>query len=76
MHFLNNFEGWASGNYYINKFIQNNQLSAHVNYVFSYDELKFVPFEKFYDFKYIYALEWIPYERFYDIKYIEKIGVY
>ncbi|RGB35482.1 kinase-like domain-containing protein [Rhizophagus diaphanus] len=60
IHFQRNFDNWASGNDYIDKFIQDTQLSAHGS---NYDN------DVFKD-----VLEWIPYDRFYNIKYIARGG--
>jgi hypothetical protein len=52
IHFQRNFENWSSGNYYIDVFIQNTQLSAHSKYVIS-EALEWIPYDRFYDIKYI-----------------------
>ena len=50
IHFQRNFENWTSGNNDIDKFIQNTQLSNH-NY--TYKVLEWIPYDRFYDIKYI-----------------------
>ncbi|GBB83874.1 hypothetical protein RclHR1_10530007 [Rhizophagus clarus] len=50
MHFQNNFDIWTSGNKYIDKFIQDTQLSAHNNVK---DALEWISYERFYDIKFI-----------------------
>jgi hypothetical protein len=58
--FQQNFKNWTSGNYNIDKFIQDTQLSAHRDVK---KALEWVPYEKFYDIKYIaggkYRANWI-----------------
>src|SRR6266496_6728342 len=49
-YFQRNFENWTSSNNDIDKFIQDTQLSAH-NY--ASDALEWVPYDRFYDIKYI-----------------------
>src|SRR3954464_8784194 len=50
MHFKQNFENWTSGNYDIDKFIQNTQLSAHSDVK---EALEWIPYDRFYDISYI-----------------------
>ena len=47
-HFQQNFKNWTSGNVDIDKFIQDTQLSAYY-----YSVLEWIPYDRFYDFKYI-----------------------
>src|SRR5436190_7841681 len=49
VHFQQNFENWTSGNNDIDKFIQDSQLLAHD---FT-DKLEWIPYDRFYDIKYI-----------------------
>src|SRR6266498_1762108 len=61
IYFQQNFENWTSGNNDIDKFIQDNQLSAHDNAV---KVLEWIPYSRFYDIKYIakgelYRANWI-----------------
>src|SRR5688500_2798713 len=51
IHFQQNFVGWTSGNDYIDKFIQDTQLSVH--------NVKYKVYKK--------ALEWITFDRFDNI---------
>ena len=48
-HFQQNFEKWTSGNVDIDKFIQETQLSANK----SFEAIEWVPYDRFYDIKYI-----------------------
>jgi hypothetical protein len=48
--FKQNFKNWTSGNNQIDKFIQNTQLSAHKKIS---DALEWIPYDRFYDIKYI-----------------------
>ena len=50
IYFQQNFENWTSDNNDIDKFIQDNQLSAHDNAV---KVLEWIPYSRFYDIKYI-----------------------
>ena len=51
-HFQQEFNYWTSGNNDINKFIQDTQLSAHSNYNLL-KTLEWIPYNKFYNIKYI-----------------------
>src|ERR1044072_5841793 len=44
IHFQRNFENWTSGNDYIDKFIQDTQLSVHKNAVAT---LEWIPYDRF-----------------------------
>ncbi|GBC04735.1 hypothetical protein RclHR1_05830013 [Rhizophagus clarus] len=46
-----NFKKWTSGNNYIDKFIQDTQLSDH-DYCRKYVALEWIPYDRFYDIKY------------------------
>src|SRR6266498_3214578 len=50
IHFQQNFKNWTSGNNDIDKFIQDSQLSAHDN---PDKVLEWIPYDRFYDIKYI-----------------------
>ncbi|GBB87816.1 hypothetical protein RclHR1_01430025 [Rhizophagus clarus] len=50
MHFQQNFKNWTSSNNYVDKFIQDTQLSAHDN---AEAALEWIPYDKFYNVKYI-----------------------
>src|SRR2546430_3273728 len=62
-HFQQNFKNWTSGNDDIDKFIQDAQLSAE----YSFQALEWIPYDRFYDIKYIakggfgkvYRAKWI-----------------
>jgi len=62
-HFQQNFKNWTSGNDNIDKFIQDAQLSAE-DY---FEVLEWIPYDRFYDIKYItkgefgtvYKAKWI-----------------
>jgi hypothetical protein len=64
IHFQRNFKNWTSGNDYIDKFIQDIQLSAHDNIK---KALEWIPYDQFYNIEYIakggfgivYKAEWI-----------------
>ncbi|EXX51693.1 hypothetical protein RirG_259550 [Rhizophagus irregularis DAOM 197198w] len=61
IYFQQNFKNWTSGNKYIDKFIQDTQLSAHYN---TKEALEWIPYDRFYDIKYIekkkmYRANWI-----------------
>jgi hypothetical protein len=63
IHFQQNLKNWTSGNNDIDKFIQNTQLSVHNNVS---DTLEWIPYERFYEIKYIaedefgvYIANWI-----------------
>ena len=61
--FQENFKNWTSGNDDIDKFIQHTQLSAE----FSFHVVEWIPYDRFYDIKYIakggfgkvYRAKWI-----------------
>jgi hypothetical protein len=48
--FKQNFKNWTSGNNQIDKFIQSTQLLAHKKVS---DALEWIPYDRFYDIKYI-----------------------
>ena len=50
IRFQRNFKNWTSGNNDIDKFIQDAQLSNHYFY---YNTLEWIPYDRFYDIKYI-----------------------
>jgi hypothetical protein len=50
IHFQRNFKIWTSGNNDIDEFIQSTQLSAHEEVL---DALEWIPYDRFYDIKYI-----------------------
>ena len=50
IHFQHKFIDWTSGNDDIDKFIQNTQLSAHEDVR---KALEWIPYDRFYDIKYI-----------------------
>jgi hypothetical protein len=50
IYFQYNFFNWTSGNNDIDKFIQSTQLSAHKKVA---DALEWIPYNRFYDIKYI-----------------------
>jgi hypothetical protein len=63
IYFQQNFKNWTSSNNDIDKFIQNTQLSVHNNVS---DALEWIPYERFYEIKYIaedefgvYRTNWI-----------------
>ncbi|GES73778.1 kinase-like domain-containing protein [Rhizophagus clarus] len=64
--FKQNFNNWTSGNKYIDKFIQNTQLSAHYNYS-TITVLEWIPYDRFYNIRYltgseidkVYSANWI-----------------
>src|SRR5579859_8076468 len=63
IRFQQNFENWTSGNKYVDKFIQDTQLSAHNTYIVS-DTLEWIPYNRLYDIKYIenfgiYKANWV-----------------
>jgi hypothetical protein len=51
-HFQRNFKNWTSGNDNIDKFIQNNQLSAHAFYEVK-NALEWIPYDRFNNITYI-----------------------
>uniref|UniRef100_U9TFP1 Uncharacterized protein n=1 Tax=Rhizophagus irregularis (strain DAOM 181602 / DAOM 197198 / MUCL 43194) TaxID=747089 RepID=U9TFP1_RHIID len=64
IHFQQNFEGWTSGNDYIDKFIQDTQLSVHDNYEVYKKALEWIPYDRFNNtiksrFGEIYRTNWI-----------------
>src|SRR5688500_12801385 len=64
MHFQQNFENWTSGNNFMDKLIQDTQLSAHVDVR---EALEWISYDRLYDIKYIvedefgktYGANWI-----------------
>jgi hypothetical protein len=61
MHFQQNFKNWTSGNKYIDKFIQDTQLSAHDN---KQEALEWIPYDRLCNIKHIekigvYSANWI-----------------
>jgi hypothetical protein len=63
IHFQRNFKSWTSGNKYVDKFIQDAQLSVHKDDEISH-VLEWIPYDRFYDIKYIvennmYKANWI-----------------
>jgi hypothetical protein len=52
IHFQHKFIDWTSGNDDIDKFIQDTQLSAHNN-ADANEALEWIPYNRFYDIKYI-----------------------
>jgi hypothetical protein len=78
-HFQRNFKRWTSGNDYIDKFIQNTQLSAHRNVS---KVLEWIPYDRFNDVEYIekigvYSAFWIDgyiYEWNNNYKYWKRFG--
>ncbi|GBC06706.1 hypothetical protein RclHR1_00700005 [Rhizophagus clarus] len=48
-HFRQNFENWSSGNFEIDKFIQDTQLSTDAFYTI----LEWIPYDRFYNIKHI-----------------------
>jgi hypothetical protein len=68
IHFQQNFKNWTSGNNNIDKLIQDSQLMAHEDSELSHSHvLEWIPYDKFYDIKYIakggygkvYRAKWI-----------------
>jgi hypothetical protein len=59
-HFQKNFKNWTSNNDEIDRFIQDTQLSAHKDIK---GALEWIPYDKFYDIKYLtknrYIANWI-----------------
>ncbi|GES77242.1 kinase-like domain-containing protein [Rhizophagus clarus] len=53
IHFQQNFKNWTSGNDYIDKFIQDAQLSTHDDYEVFKNALEWIPYKRFYDIEYI-----------------------
>ena len=45
-HFQQNFENWTSGNNYIDKFIQNSQLSEHTSWGSEINALEWIPYNR------------------------------
>ena len=52
IHYQRNFKNWTSGNNDIDKFIQDIQLSVHTIFEV-YKALEWIPYDRFYDIKYI-----------------------
>jgi hypothetical protein len=50
IYFQHNFINWTSGNDDIDRFIQSTQLSAHKR---ASDALEWIPYDRFYDIRYI-----------------------
>ena len=50
IRFQQNFDNWTSGNNDIDKFIQDSQLSSHYG---ASSPLEWIPYDRFYDVKYI-----------------------
>jgi hypothetical protein len=64
IYFQQNFANWTSGNNDIDKFIQNTQLSIHGKYKVYKNALEWIPYDRFYNIKYIaekkvYQANWI-----------------
>jgi hypothetical protein len=63
IRFQQNFENWTSGNNHVDKLIQDNQLSTHGYFVENMKVLEWIPYDRFYDFKYIakdrFKAKWI-----------------
>uniref|UniRef100_U9T8U6 Uncharacterized protein n=1 Tax=Rhizophagus irregularis (strain DAOM 181602 / DAOM 197198 / MUCL 43194) TaxID=747089 RepID=U9T8U6_RHIID len=64
IYFQKKFESWTSGNDDIDKFIQDTQLSVHDNHNLFNKAIEWIPYNKFYDIKYIkkigvYRANWI-----------------
>ena len=53
IHFQQNFGNWTSGNEDIDKFIQDTQLSTHSDSEVYNKPLEWIPYERFYDIRYI-----------------------
>src|SRR6266496_1717168 len=51
IYFQQNFDNWTSGNNEIDEFVQDTQLSAH--YYKAKETLEWIPYNRFYDIKYI-----------------------
>jgi hypothetical protein len=63
IHFQQNFINWTSGNNDIDKFIQDSQSAVHSKYEVS-DALEWIPYNRFFNIKYItkaekYRANWI-----------------
>jgi hypothetical protein len=61
IHFQQNFESWTSGNGNVDKFIQDNQLSAHND---AQKVLEWISYDRFYNINYVeekkvYRANWI-----------------
>ncbi|GBC05953.1 hypothetical protein RclHR1_06520009 [Rhizophagus clarus] len=52
IHFQHDFKNWTSGNYNVDKFIQDTQRSAHTIYEIK-NALKWIPYDRFRDIEYI-----------------------
>jgi hypothetical protein len=64
IYFQQYFVNWTSGDNDIDKFIQNTQLSAHSNNNLFKQVLEWIPYDRFYNIKYIaekkvYQANWI-----------------
>ena len=65
IYFQQNFVDWTSGNDYIDKFIQDSQLSVHVKYGVYRKTLEWIPYDRFNNiiiksrFGEIYRANWI-----------------
>src|ERR1044072_7638331 len=64
IHFQQNFVNWTSGNDYIDKFIQDTQLSVHIKYEVYKKALEWIPYDRFNNiiksrFGEIYRANWI-----------------
>ncbi|RIA94189.1 kinase-like domain-containing protein [Glomus cerebriforme] len=74
--FQQNFDNWTSGNDYIDKFTQNNQLSAKSNLQL----LEWIPYDKFQNVEYIatilYALKSLNNSQKITLEFINKIICY
>jgi hypothetical protein len=53
IRFQQNFENWTSGNNDINKVIQDSQLLTHDDYEIFRKTLEWIPYDRFFDIKYI-----------------------
>jgi hypothetical protein len=79
-YFQQNFVNWTSGNNDIDKFIQDSQLSVHLDDAAS-KALEWIPYDRFYNIKYIaeakkYKAKWIDgnisYWNIYDQNWIRR----
>jgi hypothetical protein len=52
-YFQQNFKNWTSGNNDIDNFIQNTQLSTHVNHEVFKNASEWIPYDRFYNIEYI-----------------------
>jgi hypothetical protein len=53
IRFQQNFENWTSGNNDVDKVIQDTQLSTHEDYKLFNKTLEWIPYDRFFDIKYI-----------------------